>query len=131
MARGAPFSTTIPPPQPGGRPPSRAPRHSFRIAVLEVHVPDAVPKASQTIERVSAAVAVVPRVQTEADEVGRRQVKEGCRLLRRLYERARVVVEHSAQARLFAHRVGDPLHAIREVPPPGLAQPVLRTDPSR
>src|SRR3989337_339232 len=47
------------------RPPRRAaPRPSFRIAVLEVHVPDAVPKASQTIERVSAAVAVVPRVQT-------------------------------------------------------------------
>ena len=71
-------------------------RRDARVAILEVHVPDALTKSPQQIGRRAAAVGRMPGVQAQSDERRIGPLHEGIDLLRRLDEGGAVMVKHAA-----------------------------------
>ena len=95
--------------------PARRPRilGNRGVAVLEVHVPDALAEAPERLQRVAAAVREVAGVQAEADKVSGRHLHQPSRLLGRLDERAAVVVEDGTQAGLLLARLSLCVQSLR------------------
>ena len=102
-----------------------------RVVVLEVHMPDPVAKASQSVQGVSPTVTIMPGIQAQPQQRRVRAPEQFFHLPGSFHVSGTVVVEHHPQARLPPHRLGHPLDAFGEDFPLGRGQAVFGCDAPR
>jgi len=100
----------------------------LRLAVLDVHVPDAIAVAGDRIDGVAAAVCQMPGIEAQPEEIRRRPRHQRLELARRFHVAGGVMVEHRAEAGRVTDCGCDPRGAIGESVPLGIRQAVLGAD---
>ena len=98
------------------------------MAVLEVHVPDAIAVVGERAQSITSPVGPVPRVEAETEEVGIREVQQARDLRGSFDEAGAMVMEDGAQACLVSDRPSDLFGALGKTTPLLVAQTHLRLD---
>ena len=101
------------------------------MAVLEVHMPDPLPKLPDRVEWIASRIGPVTRVEAQPEQLGRGRVEQPLGLLRRFDKASAVVVEDRAQPCLVQDRPRDKFSPAREVSPLFGAQALPGPDPPR
>ena len=99
-----------------------------RVAVFEMHIPNALGELADAIQRVAAAKCPVPGVEDQPDKLRIGQVQQALGLVGRLHPGAGVMMQNTAQAGLVAHAPRGVIRALGESAPAVSVQAHVRRD---